>query len=59
MVVPYERRADICHYDKSEKMMGYDVTYCIGEQQGTIRMYKAPGTQLPPDDTGQLVLNKN
>ncbi|TNV21997.1 glycine zipper 2TM domain-containing protein [Buttiauxella sp. B2] len=45
-------------YDKSEKMLGYDVTYRIGDQQGKIRMDKDPGTQIPLDDKGQLVLNK-
>lgn len=45
-------------YDKSEKMLGYDVTYRIGDQQGKIRMDKDPGTQIPLDDRGQLVLNK-
>ncbi len=34
-------------YDKSEKMLGYDVTYKIGDQQGKIRMDKDPGTQIP------------
>lgn len=45
-------------YDKSEKMLGYDVTYKIGDQQGKIRMDKDPGTQIPLDGNGQLVLNK-
>lgn len=45
-------------YDKSEKMLGYDVTYKIGDQQGKIRMDKDPGTQIPLDSKGQLVLNK-
>ncbi|HDW5888433.1 TPA: glycine zipper 2TM domain-containing protein [Salmonella enterica subsp. enterica serovar Typhi] len=44
-------------YDKSEKMLGYDVTYKIGDQQGKIRMDKDPGTQIPLDGNGQLVLN--
>lgn len=44
-------------YDKSEKMLGYDVTYKIGEQQGKIRMDKDPGSQIPLNDKGQLVLN--
>lgn len=44
-------------YDKSEKMLGYDVTYRIGEQQGKIRMDKDPGTQIPLDSNGQLILN--
>ena len=44
-------------YDKSEKMLGYDVTYKIGDQQGKIRMDKDPGTQIPLDSNGQLILN--
>lgn len=44
-------------YDKSEKMLGYDVTYKIGDQQGKIRMESDPGTQIPLDSNGQLVLN--
>jgi uncharacterized protein YcfJ len=44
-------------YDKSEKMLGYDVTYKIGDQQGKIRMNSDPGTQIPLDSNGQLVLN--
>ena len=44
-------------YDKSEKMLGYDVTYKIGDQQGKIRMDRDPGTQIPLDSNGQLVLN--
>ena len=44
-------------YDKSEKMLGYDVTYKIGEQQGKIRMDKDPGSQIPLNSNGQLVLN--
>lgn len=45
-------------YDKSQKMLGYDVTYKIGTQQGKIRMDHDPGTQIPLDKSGQLVLNK-
>ena len=44
-------------YDKSEKMLGYDVTYKIGDQQGKIRMENDPGTQIPLDSNGQLVLD--
>ena len=44
-------------YDKSEKMLGYDVTYKIGDQQGKIRMDKDPGAQIPLDNNGQLILN--
>ncbi|SBL95021.1 17 kDa surface antigen [Klebsiella oxytoca] len=43
-------------YDKSEKMLGYDVTYKIGDQQGKIRMERDPGAQIPLDSNGQLIL---
>ena len=42
-------------YDKSQKMLGYDVTYKIGDQQGKIRMDRDPGTQIPIDKNGQLI----
>lgn len=45
-------------YDKSQKLLGYDVTYRIGGQQGKIRMDHDPGTQIPVDGNGQLVLTK-
>jgi uncharacterized protein YcfJ len=44
-------------YDKQEKMLGYDVTYKIGDQQGKVRMENDPGTRIPVDRNGQLVLN--
>lgn len=44
-------------YDKSQKLLGYDVTYKIGDQQGKIRMDHDPGTKIPLDRNGQLVLN--
>lgn len=45
-------------YDKSQKVLGYDVTYKIGDQQGKIRMDRDPGTQIPLDRNGQLILNQ-
>lgn len=45
-------------YDKSEKMLGYNVTYQIGDRKGKVRMEKEPGTQIPLDSNGQLILNK-
>jgi uncharacterized protein YcfJ len=45
-------------YDKSQKMLGYDVTYKIGNQQGKIRMDHDPGTKIPLYKNGQLVLNR-
>lgn len=46
-------------YDKSQKLLGYDVTYKIGDQQGRVRMDKDPGTQIPVDRNGQLALNQS
>ncbi|UDJ88080.1 glycine zipper 2TM domain-containing protein [Erwinia amylovora] len=43
-------------YDKQEKIQGYDVTYKIGDQQGKIRMDNDPGTRIPLDGNGQLML---
>ncbi len=47
-----------CHtvYDKSEKLMGYDVTYQLGEQTSTVRMDQKPGKTLPVEN-GQVVLS--
>jgi uncharacterized protein YcfJ len=45
-------------YDKSEKMIGYDVTYKIGDRQGKVRTEHEPGSQIPLDENGQLVLNQ-
>ncbi|MFD1803173.1 glycine zipper 2TM domain-containing protein [Mixta tenebrionis] len=44
-------------YDKQDKMLGYDVTYKIGDRQGKIRMENDPGTRIPLDRNGQLILN--
>lgn len=46
-------------YDKSQTLLGYDVTYKIGERQGKIRMDHDPGTQIPLDSQGRLELNKS
>ena len=37
-------------YDKSEKIVGYDVRYRIGEQEGTVRMDRHPGQRIPVKD---------
>lgn len=44
-------------YDKQEKTLGYDVTYKIGNQQGKIRMDNDPGTRIPLDNRGQLIID--
>ena len=38
-----------CHTvtDVTEKVIGYDVTYTIGEEQGELRMDHDPGAQIP------------
>lgn len=41
--------------DTSEKVVGYDVEYRLGEQIGRIRMDHEPGPRIPVRD-GQLVL---
>ncbi len=50
-----EKRCKTEH-DKVEKTIGYDVTYKIGDQQGKVRMDQQPGSQIPLDDKGQLLL---
>lgn len=42
--------------DTTEKLLGYDVTYKIGDETGQVRMDKDPGKQIPLVD-GQLALN--
>jgi uncharacterized protein YcfJ len=41
--------------DSHENVIGYNVTYKIGEQQGTVRMDEKPGNTIPVEN-GQLVL---
>lgn len=45
-------------YDKSQKQIGYNVTYRIDKQQGKIRMDYDPGQRIPLDNNGQLALNR-
>lgn len=42
--------------DTSEKLVGYDVKYHLGEQVGQVRMDRDPGARIPVNDQGQLVL---
>ncbi len=48
-----------CHTvtDASQRIIGYDVTYRIGDQEGTVRMDKKPGDRIPVEN-GQLVLGQ-
>jgi uncharacterized protein YcfJ len=43
--------------DVSERTVGYDVTYRLGDDSGTVRMDHDPGTRIPVRD-GQLVLTE-
>jgi len=45
-------------YSRQDKLLGYDVTYSIGDKQGKVRMAHDPGTEIPLDANGQLVLDK-
>jgi len=49
-----ERR---CHTvtDSHQNVVGYNVTYMIGDQEGTVRMDEKPGNRIPVEN-GQLVL---
>ncbi|GAB7269399.1 hypothetical protein DZS_07920 [Dickeya ananatis] len=42
-----------------KKVLGYDVTYKIGDQEGKIRMDRDPGTRIPLDSNGQLIINQS
>jgi len=51
-----ERR---CHTvtDSSQKVIGYDVTYRLGDKEATVRMDQRPGNRIPVEN-GQLVLGQ-
>lgn len=42
-------------YDNNEKIVGYQVDYRIGDENGTVRMDRHPGDTIPLQN-GQLVL---
>jgi uncharacterized protein YcfJ len=41
-------------YDSSEKIIGYDVRYKLGDQVATVRMDRDPGERIPLDENGEL-----
>lgn len=43
--------------DAQEKLVGYDVSYRLGDETGTVRMDHRPGERIPVED-GRLVLTK-
>ena len=44
-------------YDSSEKIIGYNVRYRLGDQEGTVRMDRDPGERLPVDENGELQID--
>lgn len=50
----YEKRCQTVNESKV-KVIGYDVSYQLGEEIGSVRMDHKPGTRIPVKD-GQLVL---
>jgi uncharacterized protein YcfJ len=42
--------------DSHENVIGYNVTYMIGDKESTVRMDEKPGSRIPVEN-GQLVLN--
>ena len=53
VVTTTERQCKTVH-DKSDKLVGYDVTYRLEGKEGKVRMAFNPGQQIPVKD-GQLV----
>ena len=59
-VTPYtitETRCSTVH-DSSEKVVGYDVKYMLDGKAGQIRMERDPGSQIPVDKNGRLILSQ-
>ncbi|MDF2488465.1 MAG: hypothetical protein K0S77_1087, partial [Pseudomonas sp.] len=44
--------------DLSEKVVGYNVTYSIGDKVGKVKMDREPGQTIPLDENGKLVLSQ-
>ncbi|MCG3190258.1 MAG: hypothetical protein LKCHEGNO_02905 [Burkholderiaceae bacterium] len=53
VITTTERRCKTVH-DKSEKLLGYDVTYRLDGKNGVVRMSAKPGATLPVKD-GKVV----
>jgi uncharacterized protein YcfJ len=45
-------------YDKQEKITGYNVKYKIKDKIDTVKMDRDPGSQIPLNKDGQLVLSE-
>ena len=44
--------------DISEKVVGYNVKYTIGDQVGQVKMDREPGSTIPLDKNGKLILSE-
>lgn len=44
--------------DTSEKVVGYDVRYTLDGKPGQVRMDRDPGSQIPVDKSGRLILSQ-
>lgn len=44
--------------DVSERVVGYNVKYAIGEKTGQVKMDRDPGSTIPLDKDGRLVLSE-
>ena len=45
--------------DISDKVVGYNVKYTIGDQVGQVKMDREPGSTIPLDKNGKLILSEN
>lgn len=45
-------------YDSSQKIIGYDVRYRLGDQVGSVRMDRDPGESIPVDENGELQIGR-
>nr|WP_283100977.1 glycine zipper 2TM domain-containing protein [Pseudomonas sp. MWU13-2517] len=45
--------------DISDKVVGYDVRYTLDGKEGSVRMERDPGSQIPVDKEGRLILGQN
>jgi uncharacterized protein YcfJ len=54
VITTTERRCKTVN-DSTENLVGYDVTYRLGDKEGTVRTSSKPGTTLPVKD-GQVIV---
>ncbi|KAF1056878.1 MAG: hypothetical protein GAK44_00042 [Pseudomonas delhiensis] len=45
--------------DSSDKVVGYDVKYLLDGKAGQVRMDRDPGSQIPVDKSGRLMIGQN